>query len=63
MQYIWERGEMYTQFQVSCTKERGHLEDLGVAEREGIKMDLKGIGWVDLDYIHLAQGGSSVGSC
>jgi hypothetical protein len=50
-------------FGVSYTKERGHLEDLGVAEREGIKMDLKEIGWVGLDYIHLAQVGTSVGSC
>jgi hypothetical protein len=31
-------------FRVSYAKARGHSEDLGVAERDGIKMGLKEVG-------------------
>lgn len=50
-------------FRVSYAKERRHLEDLGVAERYGIKMGLKEVGCVGRDYIHLAQSRPFVGSC
>jgi alpha-glucosidase (family GH31 glycosyl hydrolase) len=52
MRHAWERGEMCTGFWWESPKERDHLKDQGI---DGIKMDLREIGWGDVEWIHLAQ--------
>jgi alpha-glucosidase (family GH31 glycosyl hydrolase) len=42
MWHAWERGETCTGFWWESPKEKDHLEDQGV---DGIKMDLREIGW------------------
>jgi alpha-glucosidase (family GH31 glycosyl hydrolase) len=50
--HAWEGGETCTGFWWESPKEKDHLEQQGV---DGIKMDLREIGWGVVDWIHLAQ--------
>jgi alpha-glucosidase (family GH31 glycosyl hydrolase) len=52
MWHAWERGETCTGFWWESQKEKDHLKDQGV---DGIKMDLREIGWGGVELIHLAQ--------
>jgi hypothetical protein len=42
----WERVGKYTEFWWESPKERDHLEDQGI---DGIRINLREIGWRDLD--------------
>jgi hypothetical protein len=48
-------GEMHTKLLSENLTGRGHSEDLGVDGENNIRMDLREIGWKDVDWIHLAQ--------
>jgi hypothetical protein len=52
MRHAWERKENCTRFWCECPKETDHLEDQGV---DGIRMDLREIGWKGVDWIRMAQ--------
>jgi alpha-glucosidase (family GH31 glycosyl hydrolase) len=52
MWHAWERGETCTGFWWESLKEKDHLEDQGI---DGIKLDLREIGWGGVEWIHLAQ--------
>jgi alpha-glucosidase (family GH31 glycosyl hydrolase) len=52
MWHAWEMRGKCTRFSWESPKERDHLEDQGV---DGIKMDLREIGWGGVERIHLAQ--------
>jgi hypothetical protein len=52
MWHAWERGETCTGFWWESPKETDHLEDQGV---DGIKMELREIGWGCVEWIQLAQ--------
>jgi hypothetical protein len=40
---------------------RDHSEDLGIDEKNSITMDLREVGWEDVQWIHLAQDCTSCG--
>ena len=56
MQYVWgEKGNAYGSFIKGKWKERDHLEEVGWGWEDTVKMDLKEVGWEDVDWIILAQ--------
>jgi hypothetical protein len=55
MWHTWERKEKCTRFWWESQKERDHSEDKGVGWEDGIRMNLKEIGWEGVDWIILAQ--------
>jgi hypothetical protein len=55
MWHAWERREKCTRFWWESPKERDHLEDQGVEWEDGIRMDLREIGFRGVDWIRLAQ--------
>jgi hypothetical protein len=50
--HAWERRETCTGFWWESPRERDRLKDRGV---DGIKMDLREIGWGAVECIHLSQ--------
>jgi hypothetical protein len=52
MWHIWEKGAMCTGFWSESPKERDHLKDQGI---DGIKLDLREIGWRGVERIHLPK--------
>jgi hypothetical protein len=46
---------MHTKFWSENPKGRDKLENLSIDGKENIKINLKGIGWKCVDWIHLAQ--------
>jgi len=46
---------MHIVFCIKNLKRRDHYEDLGVDGENNIIMDLREIGWEDVDWTHLAQ--------
>jgi hypothetical protein len=46
---------VYTGLKLGHVRERDHLEDLGVDEKNNIKKDLKEVEWGCMDSIDLAQ--------
>jgi hypothetical protein len=56
MWHAWERGETCTGFWWESPKERDHLEDLRHRWENEIRMDLREIGWGDVEWIYLAEG-------
>jgi hypothetical protein len=42
-------------FWLENMKVRDHLEDLGIRWEDNIRMDLREIGWGNVDWIHLTQ--------
>jgi alpha-glucosidase (family GH31 glycosyl hydrolase) len=53
MWHAWERGEKCTRFWWERLEKKDHLEDRGV---DGIRMDLREIGWGWSGYIWLRIG-------
>jgi hypothetical protein len=45
MWHAWKRGESSTGFWWKSPKEKDHLEDPAYSWEDGIKMDLREIGW------------------
>jgi hypothetical protein len=52
MWHAWERRGMCTRLLWENQKERYHMGDQGA---DGIRMDLREIGWGSVDWIQLAQ--------
>jgi hypothetical protein len=55
MWHAWERREKCTRFLWESPKERDHIEDQGIGEKNGIRMDLREICFGGVDWIRLAQ--------
>jgi hypothetical protein len=55
MQYMWGRKGMHMGFFKGNYKERDLLEEVGWGWEDTIKIDLKEIGWEDVDWTILAQ--------
>jgi len=46
---------MHTKYRSQYLKGKEHLEDIILDGEDNIRMDLRGIEWEDVDWMHLAE--------